>query len=1108
MKIKLFLCIISLLAGILPATAAESGEDMHPFLLVKESEYEHLRELAQQSPWKELKETALQDAAIMEFDPNRSIAYNSRCEKLSDTISATALAFILDPDNQEAHKAKILDLIDYWNPEREGNLYDELYKTSGDYWTQTVPPGSAFVNSLVALDIVYPALSAGELKKAEGTLEIIAENYWAVNENHMIAVLGVRGMWALYKRDWNRLDAAWPEFLKHYDGYITEDGVGTVSTDYANGRFSNSYRDSKTMLPIAMEYTGRDNTFYNNPKFQYFAEWLLGYCFTPAMQYWANGDTDMAIAPANSFKNNMLAYRAANYSEQAAEQAAWLMKDQPARGRLMNYLCLKEPWPEPKAPQSRIFPDGGAWFYENFDNKNSLAGMLWNAKSFDGHGHKEINAANIAGYGETLTANSGYNGWGAAYDGYTWEYINNRAISANTVLVNYEPGDIKNPSTVNDHVYKYGAGIEQGFTAPLFGYARGDSGEALPNGKHDRSMVMVGAQDGVPGYFMLMDEITTGSAGDVATVVHRPFSDKYETLSEKEEYQWTINRDSGHDVGLSIFLATPPDEVEFIDGAVIGRNKPGNIKSLLSKYKIGPNGSRRASAVLFPSDSLNAKAKMERITCGDSNGAAVDFENGIIDYTFQSNGGADNTYYIPVKGDERFSSYDRAQFSAENVMFRKINGALGWYFAENARNLLIGQQGFHAEGTVSVYMKQGVGKVYAPADMSVTFKEYGVTGAKVNGAEAAVQNVGNGSITIRVPQGESQIELLIEDSLKKEQMLSSKVANGQFGEMIAIDIDSDQALVNGVIRPISAKGEKPAEVDNKIFIPAEFAAVAFGSAVTEQKIIDGTAYVPIRSYAESLGKDVLWCGQGVVIITGKEANFDLQRDLPVYGLILRLFDRVYETSQPDRPIVAQDIRIDGKSMSRFDPDYHEYNIQVFDRGVLPEITVDSEYEATIQMPEQLPGKVVITLRETASSPRESTYILNISFPKYGMLVEASDVPEPGNVPENTLDGNLETRWSAEGDQWIQYDLGEEKTITGVKVAWYLGDQRTTKFDVQVSRDAVTWETVYSGQSSGNTAELESVPMTEKTARYVRVYGHGNSQSMWNSPTEVEIQTNE
>lgn len=35
----------------------------------------------------------------------------------------------------------------------------------------------------------------------------------------------------------------------------------------------------------------------------------------------------------------------------------------------------------------------------------------------------------------------------------------------------------------------------------------------------------------------------------------------------------------------------------------------------------------------------------------------------------------------------------------------------------------------------------------------------------------------------------------------------------------------------------------------------------------------------------------------------------------------------------------------------------------------------------------------------------------------------------GNVPANTVDGSLSTRWSAEGDgQWIRYDLGSSKTV--------------------------------------------------------------------------------
>ena len=35
----------------------------------------------------------------------------------------------------------------------------------------------------------------------------------------------------------------------------------------------------------------------------------------------------------------------------------------------------------------------------------------------------------------------------------------------------------------------------------------------------------------------------------------------------------------------------------------------------------------------------------------------------------------------------------------------------------------------------------------------------------------------------------------------------------------------------------------------------------------------------------------------------------------------------------------------------------------------------------------------------------------------------------GNVPANTVDNNLNTRWSAEGDgQWIAYDLGSARTV--------------------------------------------------------------------------------
>ena len=113
--------------------------------------------------------------------------------------------------------------------------------------------------------------------------------------------------------------------------------------------------------------------------------------------------------------------------------------------------------------------------------------------------------------------------------------------------------------------------------------------------------------------------------------------------------------------------------------------------------------------------------------------------------------------------------------------------------------------------------------------------------------------------------------------------------------------------------------------------------------------------------------------------------------------------------------------------------------------------------------------------------------------------------DDGNVAANTVDGSLSTRWSAEGDgQWILYDLGSSATVTSVHIAWYQGNKRTTKFDVQTSLNGSTWTTVFSGSSSGKTLNLEVYDVADSAGRYVRIIGHGNTANKWNSITETKI----
>jgi hypothetical protein len=124
-------------------------------------------------------------------------------------------------------------------------------------------------------------------------------------------------------------------------------------------------------------------------------------------------------------------------------------------------------------------------------------------------------------------------------------------------------------------------------------------------------------------------------------------------------------------------------------------------------------------------------------------------------------------------------------------------------------------------------------------------------------------------------------------------------------------------------------------------------------------------------------------------------------------------------------------------------------------------------------------------------------------------VPAAASSDDGNVPANVLDNDLNTRWSATGDgEWIQFCLSAPLSVTGVQIAFYSGNTRTTTFDVQVSSNpSAGWTTVGAGLvSSGTSLALETFSFTPVTAQYVRIVGHGNSVNAWNSLTEVKVNT--
>ena len=126
--------------------------------------------------------------------------------------------------------------------------------------------------------------------------------------------------------------------------------------------------------------------------------------------------------------------------------------------------------------------------------------------------------------------------------------------------------------------------------------------------------------------------------------------------------------------------------------------------------------------------------------------------------------------------------------------------------------------------------------------------------------------------------------------------------------------------------------------------------------------------------------------------------------------------------------------------------------------------------------------------------------------KLNIIDAIASVEQTGNLADNVFDGNLDNRWSGEGDgAYIDLELEKESVVSFIKVGLYKGDERFTYFDIQTSVDGETFYDALTGITSVLTTEpLVIYDIKDTTARYVRITGHGNSTSAWNSFTEFEI----
>ncbi|MFM7023180.1 MAG: Ig-like domain-containing protein [Flavobacteriales bacterium] len=169
---------------------------------------------------------------------------------------------------------------------------------------------------------------------------------------------------------------------------------------------------------------------------------------------------------------------------------------------------------------------------------------------------------------------------------------------------------------------------------------------------------------------------------------------------------------------------------------------------------------------------------------------------------------------------------------------------------------------------------------------------------------------------------------------------------------------------------------------------------------------------------------------------------------------------------------------------------------------------DATFPYSYSWPNVAPGTYIITAVATDNKGATTTSLADtIEVIDAASCVQAKASADDGNVATNVLDKDLITRWSANGDgQYIEFCLNDTLLLTGVSVAFYSGNVRTSTFDVLYTLDGLNWTEALKGKvSSGTSLALETFNFAVPVEAWkVRIVGHGNSVNMWNSFTEVEF----
>lgn len=205
-----------------------------------------------------------------------------------------------------------------------------------------------------------------------------------------------------------------------------------------------------------------------------------------------------------------------------------------------------------------------------------------------------------------------------------------------------------------------------------------------------------------------------------------------------------------------------------------------------------------------------------------------------------------------------------------------------------------------------------------------------------------------------------------------------------------------------------------------------------------------------------------------------------------------------------------------EAVEKFSPDTKNYTVTVYDTdGKIPEITAEGEdgAEVSVKYAEDFSGvsEVKVSKGEYVYSTYQISYKILPTMPDLDKIeelkivgVKASAEPQADNNRKCAIDRNLDTRWSAQDECWIEVELDKVYNLSRVGMITLEGSKRSMTFNIEVSEDGKTYKRVYSNMTSGMTDDQEYYNVSGARGKYVRINCFGTTVGNWNSIKEIYV----